>query len=164
MRHIGDSEECILLAQSNLACTYETVGQNEKALSLQRGVYFGFLKLYGTQHEHTLLAANNYSASLVSLERSQEAKTLMRKLLPVARRALGSSNVTALRIGMNYARALYGAEGATLDDLREAVETLGEIERIARRVLGGAHPETAKMEDDLQNMRATLGVREAGET
>ena len=64
----------------------------------------------------------------------------------------------------SYARALNRDPGATLDDLREAVTTLAEAAQIARRVLGGAHPETAKMEDDLQNMRATLGVREAGET
>ena len=63
-----------------------------------------------------------------------------------------------------YAEALYKDPDATLDDLREAVTTLAEAAQIARRVLGGAHPETAKMEDDLQNMRATLGVREAGET
>ena len=61
---------------------------------------------------------------------------------------------------MNYARALYGAEGATLDDLREAVETLGEIERIARRVLGGANPITTAIEDELRKSRAALRARE----
>ena len=39
-----------------------------------------------------------------------------------------------------YAQALYKDDGATLDDLREAVTTLEEIERTARRVLGSAHP------------------------
>ena len=37
---------------------------------------------------------------------------------------------------------VYKDPGATLDDLREAVTTLEESERIARRVLGGAHPLT----------------------
>ena len=55
---------------------------------------------------------------------------------------------------------LYKDEGATLDDLREAVTTLEEIERTARRVLGGAHPLTKGIEDDLRNARATLGARE----
>ena len=40
----------------------------------------------------------------------------------------------------SYAEALYKDTGATLDDLREAVTTLEETTRIARRVLGGAHP------------------------
>ena len=42
----------------------------------------------------------------------------------------------------NYAIALRNDPGATLDDLREAVTTLEETERTARRVLGGAHPHT----------------------
>ena len=63
-----------------------------------------------------------------------------------------------MRLG--YAAAIYFDAGATLDDLREAVTTLEELERIARRVLGGAHPLTTGTERALQNARATLGARE----
>ena len=48
----------------------------------------------------------------------------------------------------------------SLDDLREAVTTLEETERIARRVLGGAHPTTVEIGDDLQDARAALAARE----
>ena len=41
---------------------------------------------------------------------------------------------------MNYALALYLDTDATLDDIREAVTTLEETTRLARRVLGGAYP------------------------
>ena len=41
-----------------------------------------------------------------------------------------------------YGGALHKDPSASLDDLREAVTTLEETERIARRVLGGAHPHT----------------------
>ena len=51
---------------------------------------------------------------------------------------------------------LYDDPGATLDDMREAVTTLEELERIARRVLGGAHPVTTGTEDELQNARVVL--------
>ena len=47
-------------------------------------------------------------------------------------------------------------DGATLDDLREAVTTLEDAGRIARRVLGGAHPLTESIEDNLQYARAAL--------
>ena len=63
---------------------------------------------------------------------------------------------------MNYAGALYDDPGATLDDLREAVETLADAERTARRVFGGTHPLTVEIECDLQKARAALGAREAG--
>ena len=56
----------------------------------------------------------------------------------------------------NYAIALWKANGATLDDLREAVTTLEEIEPIARRVLGGSHPDVAEMEKDLQLAQEAL--------
>ena len=59
-----------------------------------------------------------------------------------------------------YARALYVDADATLDDLREAVMTLEDAGRIARRVLGGAHPTTTGIEEWLGYARAALRARE----
>ena len=64
---------------------------------------------------------------------------------------------------MIYAKALYKDDAATLDDLREAVTTLVETERTARRVLGGAHPLTAQIEGGLRKSRAKLRARETGD-
>ena len=50
--------------------------------------------------------------------------------------------------------------GATLDELREAVTTLEDTERRARRVLGGAHPDVGLLELSLRGARATLAARE----
>ena len=61
-----------------------------------------------------------------------------------------------------FANALYLDTSATLDDLREAVTTLGQLERTARRVLGGAHPLSSAIEGDLRNSRAVLRARETG--
>ena len=58
----------------------------------------------------------------------------------------------------NNAEALYKADSAPLDDLREAVTTLEDAERISRRVMGGAHPMTVDIEDDLQDARAALNA------
>ena len=60
----------------------------------------------------------------------------------------------------NYARALYRDTGASLDDLREAVTTLEDIQRIARRVFGGAHPLTTDVGYDLRQAREVLRARE----
>ena len=60
----------------------------------------------------------------------------------------------------NYAEVLYFDTGATLDDLREAVTTLEDAGRIARRVLGGSHPITVRIDECLGQSRATLHVRE----
>ena len=61
---------------------------------------------------------------------------------------------------MLYAWALYADPVATLDDTHEAVTTLEELERTARRVLGGAHPLTTVVEGDLREARAALRARE----
>ena len=63
----------------------------------------------------------------------------------------------------NYANALYEDDGAPLDDLREAVATLVEIEPTARRVLGGSHPVAMTMETSLRNARAALDALAARE-
>ena len=81
--------------------------------------------------------------------------------MPVTRRALGENDETTLRMRSLYAAALYKDPGATLDDLHEAVTTLEETTRIARRVLGGAHPLTETIEFDLRKARAALRAHEA---
>ena len=94
------------------------------------------------------------------LKRTEEAKALMRKTMPVAQRVLGDSNDTTLRMRLIYARALCLDTDATLDDLREAVATLEDTERTARRVFGGAHPLVEAIELHLRKSRAALAARE----
>ena len=56
--------------------------------------------------------------------------------------------------------ALYKDASASLDDLREAMTTLEDTERIARRVLGGAHPIAERIEEALRESRAALRARD----
>jgi hypothetical protein len=134
---------------------------------LRRDVYFGFLKIFGEEHGTTLVIALNYTVSLVELKRSAEVKTLMRKLLPVARRLLGESNEVTLKMRHYYAMALFNADRTnvpTLDDRLEAVTIFEETERTARRVLGVSHPTTKGLGITLQNARAALRGRETSGT
>ena len=93
-------------------------------------------------------------------EQFEEARSLLRKMMPVARRILGDSHVITLGMRLEYAHTLYRDDGATLDDLREAVDTLEDAERIARRVFGGANPLTGGIEYHLRKSRFVLRVRE----
>ena len=85
-------------------------------------------------------------------------------MMPVARRVLGECHELTLKMRWIFAKALYLDDGATLVDLREAVETFEETERTARRVLGGTHPLTVWIEDGLQDAQAALRARETPET
>ena len=79
----------------------------------------------------------------------------------MARRVLGENDELTLKMRKNYAEALCNDDGATLDDLREAVATLEETARLSKRTLGNLHPVTGAIEDDLRKAREALA--EAGE-
>ena len=146
--------------QSNLASTYDMLGRFDESLSLKQAVYSGFLKLKGESQRDTLIAAYNYATSLLYLKRFQEGKPMLRKLLPVARRAVGENDELTLSLRANYALALYSDPATTLTDLREAETTLEDVGRIARRVFGGAHPLTVEFGRYLQYAQAVLRARE----
>ena len=59
-----------------------------------------------------------------------------------------------------YAAVLYQDANATLDDLREAVTTLEDTARTARRVLGILHLDVGWIEAALRNSRAALRAHE----
>ena len=161
-RRLGAPEEQLLNAQANLASTYQSLGRLEEALSMRRDVYSGRVNLLGEEHPQTLVSATNYALSLIDLRRFQEAKSLLRRTQPIARRVLGENDESTLRMRQYYALALSWDPAATLDDFREAVTTLEDTERTARRVFGGAHPLVGKIEASVQTARlgAALSARE----
>jgi hypothetical protein len=122
------------------------------------------LNLYGEQHDETLRAANNCANSFTKLKRFEDAKSLLRSTVPVARRVLGESADLTLRMRWNYAQTLYKDPATSLGDLREAVETSEDAGRIARRVFGGTNPVTMGIQSVSRYARATLRAREAGKS
>ena len=58
-----------------------------------------------------------------------------------------------------YAETLYRDDCATLEDLREAVTTLEEVERPTQRVFGISHPLVTAIEYHLRLARAALHAR-----
>ena len=84
----------------------------------------------------------------------------LRKNARDLRRSLKKRDKKKPRMRWIYGTALYRDTSATLDDLREAVTTLEDADRIARRVLGGEHPLTILIEDSRRIARAALRARE----
>ena len=160
MRRLGAPEWSLLSMQENLAITYARLGRLEQALFMQRDIYSGRVRLNGEENDQTLMAALNYASSLVQLHCYAEAKSLLRKTTPVARRVLGENHELTLKKRWIYAAALYRDTGATLDDVREAMAMLEDTERITRRVFGGAHPLTKSIESDLENWQVALRASE----
>ena len=87
------------------------------------------------------------------LKRFEEAKTLLRKTMPVARRVLGENNTSHAQDEVDLRAGALQDPAATLDDLREAVTTLGghrtdRAARVRRRA------PVREIERDLRNARA----------
>ncbi len=160
-RRLGDSAHNILVVQSNLGGTYQKLGRLEDALRINRDVYSGQLKLNGEGHVDTCLAAFNCATNLSALKRFDEIKELLPRIIPVARRSLGESHGLTLKMRSLYATVLCVDRSATLADLREAVETLEETERTARRVFGGAHPTAISIAQSLRAVREARRARES---
>ena len=150
----------LLEIKTNIANSYAELGRMEQSMQLCRDVYAGHLKLNGEEHPSTLSEANNYADCLLHLSRFEEAKALMRKTIPMARRVFGEHNVCTIRMRMVYLRALVTDPGATLDDLRKAVTTGEDSQRTTRRVYGSEHPLTVRVEQLLRESRAVLRARE----
>ena len=85
-------------------------------------------------------------------------------MFPVARRVLGASHEFTFKMSLSYAAAIVNASGATLDDVREAVNTLEETARTARQVLGGQHPTTVEAKRSLFAVQAILANARRGST
>ena len=127
---------------------------------MRQEIYSGHLKFNGEEHFDTLREAYNYATALAKLNRFNESRALLLGVIPVARRNLGESNDLTLSMRGLYAQSLYVDPDATLDDLREAVTTLEEVERTARRVLGGAQPTTKTAVISLERSREALSAAE----
>ena len=148
----------ILIVQGNLAVTYRKLGRNEETLRLKLDVYSGRSKLHGEEHLETIRAAHNYANSLLDLRRFEEAKSLVRRTIPVARRVLGEEHSLTLRMSLIYGWALYKDPVATRDDLREAVETLESVAKSCQQLFGVAHPDTSNVLNALANARKKLAA------
>ena len=160
LRRFRAPEATILIALGNLSNVYTQLGRCEEALQLRRDVYLGTLELKGEEQRETLIYASNLAASLFDLMHFEEAKKLLSKTILVARHVFGDCDVVTLDVRKNYAMALYDDPGATLDNLRESVATLDQLDRDARRVLGISHPTVVGIEEALQEARAALRARE----
>ena len=95
----------------------------------------------------------NLAVSLHETGRYAEAKSLLRKQLIEARRALGTADTTYMKLRWIYATCLYDHEGASGDDEVEAVAILEELSSTARRVLGPNNPITTGIQRSLEKAK-----------
>ena len=116
-------------------------------------IYSKRLKLDGEEHPSTLSAANNYAMLLITLRRFKEAKRLLRKVIPVARRVLGNEHNLTLSLCEDLSRATLLDGDSSAEEVREAVRALEDTLGVWRRVLGPQHPNTQRVQQNLEAYR-----------
>ena len=152
----------ILVAQTNVANSYATLGQLEDTLRMEREIYTGTRAVFGELHVDTFMTINNLTYSLVLLHRVEEAKRWLSEHIPRAIEALGEDQVETLKLRMNLVDAL-SHDDAARDDLIKAEEVAADVLRRMARVLGPLHPLTKAPRDQLRSARAKLAALDANE-
>ena len=150
---IGGPEMNHTHIRSNVASCYLSLGRMPEALGLYREVYATYMRLCGSSHKDTCIAAINVSATLRAMGNVAEAAKFTRKILPEVTRVFGADSDVSLKLNATLAQALYLDEKAPPEHLREAVEILEPAIRISQRILGGQHPLTKALQGDLAEAR-----------
>ena len=90
--------------------------------------------------------------TLINIGRFEEAKRLLRKTTPVARRVLGTEHELSLSLREDLSRATLEGESPA-EDKREALRMLEDVAGVMRRVMGPAHPDTVHAQRRLEIYR-----------
>ena len=94
---------------------------------------------------------------------TQEAKSLLRKVLPEALRTLGPDHDTTLVFRRALVRNVGADPESSLAELRQAEADLSDVRQRTRRVFGTSHPESASCEALMGRLKATIAARDSGD-
>ena len=155
----GADKASLIVLKTGLGSSYVDAGRHDDALAIFREVHERNVALRGPEHDETLYCAGHLANCCVLTGRHDEAKTLLRdQVLPAAQRVLPPEDDTVIAGKSILARAMYEAEGASVDDMREGVALLEAICTTSRRVYGAEHPKVALREGYLDAAQAKLAA------
>ena len=118
-------------------------------------------RIYGTDHENTIIDAINLADSLIDAKLFAEARALVRDYIPAARRTLGDEQDLTLNLQSQDAYAIYRDTNSSLSDVHEAVAILADVLRTSRLVFGIRHPFVAAYRVELDRARMRLADDES---
>ena len=155
-RRLGAPEKEMLDMQSNVANSLKSLGRYDEALKAYRVVYTAKLKHFGDD-ENAFLTLNSFSDTLCRC--AEEGKphlwaenlSLLREKVGtgVTQRVLGPHHPTLLQLRSAYACAIFMEPSTSREDCRAQLAVFQDIARIARQVLGPAHPLTMNFENNV---------------
>ncbi|HWM92284.1 MAG TPA: serine/threonine-protein kinase [Thermoanaerobaculia bacterium] len=157
--HLDRDDPKIAESLHALAVLLRRTGDDAAAEPLVREAVDIQLRVFGEEHEETLIGLNNLASLLEAKGELEPAETLYRKVLDGKRRVLGREHEDVARGLNNLARLLYGK-----GDLAAAEPLYREALTIRRKVYGGApHPEVASSLNNLAALLADQGDGQGAE-
>ena len=127
---------------------------------MRREIFADGSRLYGTDDSDVILDAEKLVESLIEANLFKEAMSLLRDMIPTARRVLGEGNKFTLYLRAHYARAIYRNMNSSRD-VHEAVAILEDVLLTSRRVLGNQHPHTEEFLVNLETAHMRLADDES---
>ena len=91
----------------------------------------------------------------IDLRRFEEAKSLLRKTIPVARRVFGGESGRVLSLREDLCRATLAGDSSSKEK-RKALQMLEDTVAALRRLFGLLHPETQRAQGLLEKWRKTI--------
>ena len=159
-RRLGTCEEYLLVTRTNQSICLSELGRNAESLRLSREIFADASRILGPDAEDTLIDAINLSMSLIDAKLFEEARALLRDVIPRSRRTLGNGHDLTLTLRSCYARAIY-CDTNSSRDVHEAVAILEDVLRTTRRVFGTSHPNFIEYREDLESARMRLADDES---
>ncbi|CAH0366332.1 unnamed protein product [Pelagomonas calceolata] len=165
-----ETDQLRSVAMGRLGAGLSAADHNEDALSVKEA-QLSMLRRIGAPETVILNTQGNLAIAYGLLGQHERALQMKRDIYSGRLVLFGEEDENTIRMAYTLANSLRLLQRfdeakslllkvTPLDDLREAVETLEDIERTARRVLGGAHPLTSGIKSELQKARAALRARE----
>jgi tetratricopeptide (TPR) repeat protein len=135
---------CLIRALINLARIFCDQGKHLHAARIETRIFLASRRIYGGEHNDTLVALSNLAISLTHLKRHATAEHIQRRVVEVQQRLLGEESSEVLRQRTNLAATL--ARQGKFDEADTIARAVIETER---RSLGSEHPTTLTSQSNL---------------
>ena len=148
-------------ALSNVANCFAQLGREEEAQVIRRMVLAKERSFYGDGHLEPIMTAANIANAMVqckkpSAKKYAEIREFTREWVSIAQSSgLGDHHITN-RIKEAHAYGIYRDPAASLDDVREGVTILEDVDRSYRQILGKDHPVSAHTRASLIYVKGRL--------
>jgi hypothetical protein len=138
------------------ASSLDSLGRHEEALKIYRFLYSTRVKHFGDD-ESLFVTLKSFSDSLCQCAEEgtphlwAENLALLREKVGtgVAQRVLGPHHPVLLQLRSALAYAIFTEPSTSRDDRRAQLSVVEDIARVARQVLGAAHPLTKNFENNV---------------